>query len=351
MGTRFGYPSIAGVGCLPLTANFQTQTTTTGAVRGSATDLVQCALRSTSTTDILNNVAVPGAWSGDPTSTSTTHSNTLTTLFLGGKTQLERALMANPTFVSIWIGNNDLLGPAISSGGTAASLATITSTAAFSTNYDAIVDPLVAARPGLKGVLIGVVDVGNAPIMFAASALGSAAFKGAFDAIACGAGTASTSCVAAATTLDASCTSAPGNAALINTFLAFQIRINAHPALIACTPGGASGLIPAPVGDALVLTTTEQATVTAAVTAFNTYISGKAAALGFAYYDPNPTLVTLKATGTLIRSTPSFAATGTFGTGMSLDGVHPNALVHLQIANDVIARINTKYSTKLPSVF
>ena len=294
MGTRFAYPSLVGRGCPPLIANFQTQARVTGSA-------ATCDLRSTSNTDILNNVAVPGAWSGDPSTSSTTTSNALTTLFLGGKTQLDRALMAKPTFVSVWIGNNDLLGPAISSGGTAASLATITSTAAFTTNYNAILDPLVAANPNLKGVLIGVVNVGNAPIMFSAATLSVAAFKAGFDAIACGAGTASTSCVAGATTLDASCTSAPGNAAIINTFLAFQIRLNAHPALIACTPGGASGTIPAPVGDALVLTTTEQATITAAVTAFNGVISAKATSLGFAYYDPNPTLVTLKTAGTVIR--------------------------------------------------
>ena len=343
MGTRFAYPSMTNPGCPPLIANFQTQ----ARVAGTGTT---CLLRANNV-DVLNNVAVPGAWSGDPTTSSTATSNTLTTFFLGGKTQVAKALAANPTFVSVWIGNNDLLGPAISSGGTAASLAAITSTSAFQTNYDAILNPLVAANPNLKGVLIGVVDVGNAPIMFAAAALSVGAFKAAFDAIACGAGTASTTCVAGATTLDASCTSAPGDAALINTFLAFQIRLNVHPAIIACTPGGQSGLYPAPVGDAFVLTTTEQTTITAAVTAFNAYISGKATTLGFAFYDPNTTLVTLKTAGTVIRATPSWAATGTFGTGMSLDGVHPGASVHLTIANALITAINTKYSTTLPAAF
>lgn len=339
-GTRFAYPQLAGRGCPPLIGNFQTQARTTGTA-------LTCDLRlATTATDVLNNVAVPGAWSADPTSTSTANSNALTTFFLGGKTQVDRALMANPTFVSVWIGNNDLLGPAISSGGTstgpAPSLAAITAQAAFETNYNAIVDPLVAANPNLEGVLIGAVNVSNAPIMFPASAFQSALFKAGFDAIA---GT--------PTVLDASCTpTGAGFTSLINTFLAFQIRIGAHPAIVACVPGGASGALPFPVGDALVLHASEQTTITSAVNAYNAFISGKANTLGFAYVDPNPILVTLKTGGTVIRSVPNYGSTTQpFGTGMSLDGVHPAAAVHLTIANEIIAAINTKYSITLPSVF
>lgn len=354
MGTRFAYPSLAGRGCAPLITNFQTQ------ARPAGTTAATCDLRQ-SASDVLNNVAVPGAWSYDPTSRSSATSNALTTFFLGGQSQVQRARAAKPSFVSVWIGNNDVLGPAVSSGGCttaspvcAVTLSAITSSTAFAANYDAIIDSLKKDNAGLKGVLVGVVNVTNAPIMFPVTALTGATKLG-FDAIACGAGTASTTCVAGATTIDPSCTSAPGDGALINTFLAFQIRLNpggAFPAVIACTPGGASGTLPAWVGDILVLTTAEQATVSAAVTAYNTYISGKATALGWAYYDPNTQLVTLKAAGTVVRSTPNYAsATNPFGTGMSLDGVHPFAPLHLTLANDIIAAINLKYSTTLPNVF
>jgi hypothetical protein len=356
MGTRFAYPQIAGRGCPPLVGNFQTQARTTGT---SST----CDLRSATTaTDILNNVAVPDAWSFDPTSVTSVNSNTLTSLILGGKTQVQRAVEARPTFVSVWIGNNDVLIPAISRGGTATSLATITTEAAFETNYNAITDALAAANPNIRGVLIGVVNVTNAPVMFAASAFsgtGGATFKAQFDAIACGGTPNSCSESGNTTLLDASCTSAPGNAALINTFLAHNIRSNAHPSFIACTPGGAAGTFPAPVGDAFILTVAEQATVTTAVNGYNTFISAEANDLGFAYYDPNPTLVTLRAAGTVIRQTPSYCLslpacatpTAPFGTGMSLDGVHPAASVHLLVANAIIAAINAKYSITLPNVF
>jgi hypothetical protein len=351
-GARFAYPQIAGRGCPPLIGNFQTQARTTGTA-------TTCDLRSATTaTDILNNVAVPGAWSTDPTSTSTANSNTLTALILGGKTQVQRAVLADPTFVSIWIGNNDVLGPAVSSPGlgTAVALSTITPQAQFETNYNAITDALVAANPDVEGVLIGVVNVINAPIMFSAAAFGSVAFKTTFDAIACGGVPNSCAATGNQTFLDPSCTTSPGNGSLIHTFLAHAIRAGQHPSLIVCT-AGANALCP-PCGDAFVLTTTEQATITAAVAGYNSFISSKANTLGFAYFDPNPLLITLKTAGTVIRSTPLYCSgvtcaspTAPFGTGMSLDGVHPAASVHLQVTNEIIAAINTKYSTTLPNVF
>lgn len=332
MGTRFAYPSLTNPGCPAPVINFLTQTRPAGAPA--------CAYRS-QFTDVLNNVAVPGASSYDPTGTSTPFSNTLTTFVLGGKTQVQRALDARPTFATIWIGNNDVLGFAVadSRANAATGLAGMTPVATFQTNYDAMINQLVAGAPNVKGVLIGVVQVASAPIMFPAALMSVAAFKGGFDAIA---GT--------TTVLDPSCLSTgTGATSLINTMLAFQIRTGAHPAYVACVPGGASGLVTAPVGDILVLDPTEQTTVSTRVANYNTYISAKAASIGFAYWDPNPTLVTLKTAGTLIRST-NWAATGTFGTGMSIDGVHPGALVHKEIANQLIPVINTKYATSLALV-
>lgn len=343
MGTRFAYPGMLNPGCPSLINNFQTQ------VRVST---IPCSLRTPSaTTDILNNVAVPGAWSHDPVSLTSTTSNSLTQFFLGGKSQVQRAMDAKPSFVSIWIGNNDVLGPGVSGGSCsnanaacALTLAAITSQATFEANYNAMLDSLLRVSPGLEGALIGVVNVINAPVMFPVSGL-TGAVKATFDAIACGAGaTPSPACAAGATTIDASCT---GSGALINAFMAFQIRIGAHPPNIVC----ATGIFPAPVGDVLVLTTAEQTTITNAVNAYNAYISAKASTLGWAYYDPNTQLATLRAAGTVVRNVPTYGTTGTFGTGMSLDGVHPNATLHLTIANNLIAAINAKYNTKLPNAF
>lgn len=330
MGTRYAYASLRNPGCPPPITNFQTQARPS--IPGN------CALRdSTRLTDILTNVAVPGASSFDPTDADgTPFSNTLTSFILGGESQVEKALKAQPTFASIWIGNNDVLGFAVADGRTAA-LAGMTSAAQFQTNYTEMLNQLTAGAPDIRGVLVGVVQVANAPVMFPAAALQNATFKAGFDLIA-----------NTTTAVDPSClTGGAGATAVINTFLAFQIRTGAHPPLIACVPGGASGAIPAPVGDILVLDPTEQATIAARVNAYNAHIQSEADRIGFAYYDPNPTLVTLKTQGTLVRATPNFGATGTFGSGMSLDGVHPGAGVHREIANALIAVINTEYGTDL----
>jgi lysophospholipase L1-like esterase len=336
MGTRYAYASLNAPGCPPPIINFQTQARPTG------TTGTTCALRG-QITDVLNNVAVPGASSFDPMDDDgTPFSNTLTSFILGGETQVQRALDARPTFASIWIGNNDVLGFAVADARTAAptGLAGMTPVATFQTNYTAMLDALVAGAPGLKGILIGVVQVANAPIMFPAAAMSNPTFKAGFDAIA-----------NTVTTLDPSCLAAgAGATSLINTFLAFQIRLGNHPAIVACVPGGASGALPAPVGDILILDPTEQVTVSTRIAAYNAHIQAEATRIGFAYFDPNPTLVALKTAGTLIRSTPNWAATGTFGTGMSLDGVHPAALVHREIANALIPVINTTYGTTLALV-
>jgi lysophospholipase L1-like esterase len=336
MGTRYAYPSLAGVGCPPPITNFQTQTRPTG------TTGTTCQLRTAATaTDILNNVGVPNASSFDPTDADgTPFSNILTSLFLGGKSQVQKALEAQPTFVSVWIGNNDVLGFAVADGRANAptGLLGMTSVATFQANYNAMIDQLTAGAPGVKGVLMGVVQVANAPIMFPAAAMSNAVFKAGFDAIA---GT--------TTLLDPSClpTGAGANS-LINSFLPFQIRTGAHPAIVACVPGGAAGTFPAPVGDILILDAAEQTTITARINAYNAHIQSVATTHGFAYVDPNPLLLALKTAGTLVRATPNYgSATAPFGTGMSLDGVHPAAAVQREIANALIPAINTQYGTTL----
>jgi lysophospholipase L1-like esterase len=333
MGTQYHYAALAKPGCPAPVNNFNTQARPAGPA---------CALRiPASITDILNNVAVPGASSYDPTAVNgTPFSNALTTFILGGKTQVARALDARPTFVSIGIVGNDYLSFAVQDGRTAA-LAGITPAATFATNYDKTIAELLAGAPDVKGVIMANVLPTSVPILFPAAAMSNATFKAGFDAQA-----------GVTTTLDPSCVAGgAGATSFINTFLAHQIRAGAHPPIVACVPGGASGALPAPIGDILILDPGEQTTINTIVNGYNTYLQTKANAIGFAYYDPNTLLNTLKAAGTVIRSTPNYAsATAAFGTGMSLDGVHPSAAVHRLLANDLIALINTKYGTTLTPV-
>ena len=333
MGTQYHYASLAMPGCPPPIANGLT-----GALLSTATP---CALRvGASVTDVLNNVAVPGARVLDPISSSTVASNALTQFILGGKTQVSRALDARPTFATIWIGNNDVLAAGVTglltANPTFGSPGIVSTQAQFQASYDAMIKQLTDSAPGLKGVLIAVAQVSGIAGLSPASLIASNATIQATINAATG----------KTVTIHPNCT---GSTALIEVQqLLGQIKAGTHPAVIACdkaTPG-----LPFPVGDLFVLDAAEQATLAATISGYNSYIASKAAAVGFAYYDPNPTLAAQKLSG-VVPPFPNFASTtATFGTVFSLDGVHPAAAGHTLIANDLITVINAKYGTRLALV-
>ena len=325
MGTQYHYAALAGRGCTPPIVNGLTGALFANAPAGT------CDLRSSSSvTDILNNVAVPGARVLDPTSASAPASNALTTFILGGKTQVQKALDASPTFVSIWIGNNDVLQPALS-GLVQPIVSTQTQ---FQTSYDLMIQQLLAGAPNLKGILIGVAMVQYLPtVSSGAFVFSSVAAQGAINAA-----------TGKTVVIDASCN---GSTSLLNIpQLILAIRAGTHPQVIACD----KGIFPAPVGDVFVLDAAEQVTLIAAITGYNDYIKTKAAAIGFAYYDPNVLFAASRASGA-IPPFPNFAsATATFGALITLDGVHPSAATHKLIANELIGVINTQYGTSLKPV-
>lgn len=331
MKTRYVYASLAGSGCPPPIVNFQTQARLGG---GTSTT---CSLRNPNTAVALNNVAVPGATSLDPSSISTSASNTLTTLILGGKTQVAKATDANPTFVSAWIGNNDVLGAAVSGilVPTAGVSAGVTSQAAFKANYDAMVNGL-RAIPTLKGaILIGVLNVAGVPALFPVAALQNPAFKAGFDQFAGG-----------MTTVLPNCLSAPGNQALISVSILAQMHSGTHPLVVGCAKNSVPGTL---IGDIFILDSAEQASLAATVAGYNTIIQDAATANGWAYYDPNPLLVTLKTPGTgCINNVPDLAnATAPFGACISLDGIHPTVVANQQVAAALATAINTAYGTTI----
>jgi len=276
----------------------------------------------------------------DPISGSTVASNALTTFVLGGMTQVQRALQAHPTFATIWIGNNDVLEagasgilvpvPGISPG-------IVSTESQFEASYDAMIQQLTAGAPGLKGVLIGVVQVAGIPllqqgaIVFANQTAVAQVFLQA---------------TGKAVTVNANCN---GSASLVSLpQLIPVIRAGTHPPTISCAKG--SDPTNPLVGDLFVLDPTEQQTLGTTIAGYNAYIKAKADAIGFAYYDPNPLLAARKASGD-IPAFPNFASTNaTFGSFISLDGVHPAAAAHKVLANELIGVINAKYRTSLQPV-
>jgi lysophospholipase L1-like esterase len=331
MSTDYFYPALAGRGCPPPLADF-----TTGARVGAGlgATAATCDLRDpTSLRRPLNNVAVPGATSADPNSANGPASNTLTFLILGGKSQVDRAIEARPTFVTVGIVGNDLLSTAGSGILTSPSGQPLfTPPAQFATNYAAIVNRLRDA--GVRGgVLQANVDVLNTPLFVSAAITQNAALVLTLSAI-----------LGVRLTIHPSCV---GSTALLAVELLNRIRSGEHPPIIACARNAVPGT---PVGDVFVLDAAEQATVATTIGQYNDYLRAKADSVGWAYYDINPTLRELRGNGSIALVPDLTSRTAPFGSFMSLDPVHPGNLAHQRIANDLIAVINQKYQTTLARV-
>src|SRR5260221_3109813 len=227
MGTQYHYASLNMPGCPPPIANTQTGARVAG---GASTT---CAFRaSASVTDILNKLAVPGARVLDPVSSSTVASNALTTFVLGGKSQVQRALDAKPTFVSAWIGNNDVLEAGLSGvlvPTPNVSPGIVSTLAQFTASYDAMIKQLTDSIPNVKGLLIGVVQVSGVP------QLSSGALIAASPTIQAGISQAAGTPVA----VHPNCTA---SASLVNVVLLIPaIKAKTHPALIGCDKGTIPG--------------------------------------------------------------------------------------------------------------
>lgn len=341
MHTPFFSPLMNKPGCPPPYTNVFT-----GARFGGGTPTT-CALRKTQavTPPFITNVAVPGALVNDLyTNGAGAHANSLTQFFLGGLTQTQMMAKVQPTFVSIWIGNNDVLGAATSSvnGGDST---LVTPSALFNARYDSMLAAVDAAATPQGGVLVGVANVTEIPFFSQGST---------YWAIKNGL--------------------VPGAPPLPALF-----TVSANCALIASGIPGARGdsvLVPFPYGAALigaaaagaarnldcadtvaaVVVPSELRYLVSSVTAFNAHISAAATARSWAYLDPNPTLDSLRTLpqpNTVVRAFPLIGqacSTNPFGTAFSCDAVHPSAATHKLIAQKLRLAINAAYTTAIPAI-
>jgi hypothetical protein len=347
-GTRFAIPAIQFPGCPPPVDTFPSHRVTPPGYPASTG--TTCYLRvATSVTPVINNVAVPSAATIDPVSLTTTNSNALTLFILGGSTQVARAAQAQPTFISMWIGNNDVLGAAVS-GLLTKTIVTppgmppdtlslgVTPQATFVKNYLADVNGL-RAIPSLKqGVLFAVVDVTNIPLLFHSDLLFVPEVKAGFDAAA-----------GAVTTVDLSCANA---VPLISFQLAGAIRAGLHRPNVTCKATPTAGPYPLDglYGQIYVLDSVEVPAVIADVANYNAYIHAKADSLGWAFVDVNPSLLALRQAGFVPPFPDLTSPTQTFGPYFGLDGVHPSPQAHQLIAQLMIDSVNAKFGTSIPSL-
>ena len=343
MGSPFFPPLLNRPGCPPPFTNVFTQARVSG---GTPTT---CALRKATAVPppYVSNTAVPGAEVLDIYNNLDTasNSNTLTTFILGGLTQAQMMARAQPTFVSIWIGNNDVLGAATSStnGGDTTK---ITPVAAFQTRSTAAFDAVAAAGPR-GAVVIGVANVTLIPF-FSRGATYWAIKNGLVPGAAFPPTmTVDNNCAPIATGIpgargDSTLVPFPYGALLLGTAQA------GGPATLSCSDTIPRVVVPA-----------ELRRLVATVTAYNTFDSTQAATRGWAWVNPNPLLAALAADTAQVRSFPYFpqnnagdtvAVRRPFGRAFSLDAVHPSASTHKTIANALRTAINAKYGTSIPAI-
>ena len=339
--TPFFVPLMARPGCPPPYTNVYAQTRVPPVVPNN------CALRSVQAVPppYINNVAVPGAEVLDGLTNfgPGTNANGLTMFFLGGFTQTQMMMKVDPTFVTVWLGNNDVLGAATSSTN-AGDSTRITDTLVFKAQYRQVLDS-IALTSAQGGVLIGVANVTLIPYF----SKGSKFFK-----------------VKAGTDSIAGPDSASRR---------FPVNFLVSPSC--APPHGDSVLVPFPSGAAVLafaranplatvgvncdsivhVQPAELVKLTTTVAAYNRVISAEAATRGYAYFDPNA-LFTALPPGSIptfpnvISTTAPFPAaiTTPFGAFFSLDGVHPTAVSHKLVANALITVINTQYGSHIPAI-
>jgi lysophospholipase L1-like esterase len=341
-GTRYAYAALAGRGCRPPLTSLLAGTRVGGGTAAT------CDLRTTASINaVLNNVAVPGANSFDPNGAVGGGYSALTQFILGGKTQVQKAVEVDPTFATVWIGNNDVLSFALSGTRTG-----VTDSAAFVANYDRMIADLLGGSPNLKkGVLIGVVQVVNAPLGIPISVINPNATPSqpAYAYQPAAAAVVSQQIIRHPLAFAPNCNTGTPQIA----FSAFAAIAAAYAAVPATVPftfvcGDIPGVATKTPG---LLTDADRTFFINRVTGWNNYIKAKAASIGFAYYDPNSRLTAWRATGQ-VPPFPNLAApagTSPFAPFVSFDGVHPSAAAHLVVAQDLVALINTTYGSSIPS--
>lgn len=272
------------------------------------------------------NLSVPGADVNDVLNTVTDNGGLHDLILRGLGTQVQQALVQQPTFVTFWV-NNDALSAAVS--GVVVEDVTLTSLANFEAKFRAVTGlvagagarmalatiPNVTTIPFVTTVPPVLVDpVTSQPIRIGGNLVPLIGPDGPL---------------------------VPGRDFVLLPATAELARGNGIPAAL-----GGSGR---PLSDFVVLSGAEVAAINARVAAFNQVIRAVANETGAALVDVNAIFAGIAAAGLEIGGigfSADFASGGLFG----LDGIHPTPLGYAVLANQWIAAINATYGAEIPPV-
>ncbi len=348
----------------------------------------------------FNNMGVPGAKSfhlvapgyGNIAGVATGAANPYYARFAssGSATVIGDALAQNPTFFTLWIGNNDVLSFATQGGDGEDQTGNfdpasyggndITDPNVFAGVYDGLLQGLTAN--GADGVIINIPDVtalpyfttvphNPVPLDEATAALLNGAYTqynggmlqlqqlGAISAEEVARRTISFSAgdTNAVVLIDEDLTDLTiYNSALVNMrqATAEDLVVLLARSFIGTladpnNPTSING-VAVPLADKWVLTPEEQAAVSAATTAYNQTIAALATQYDLAFVDVNTYQNVISDVGAPLSDGSVVTATYATGGGFSLDGVHPAPRGSALLANLIIQSINAKYGSNLPGV-
>ena len=372
-GTRIASPRLVFGGSVPVPLE---------SVIGPVTVTTDIALNNP--TGPFNNLAVPGAASfhliapgyGNLANVSLGVANPYFVRMTGSTpnaTVMELAVQQSPTFVSLWIGANDVLGYALggasSTGPTpqptfdfsiAAIMSSLAGTKGVMTNIPYVTDiPYFTTIPyntiPLDGATAGLVNGGYAPY--------NGGIQAAYAALA-GTGLFSeeeansriinfTEGNNAVVIEDESLTDLgainPAFAGLpkYRQATAEDLLILPSASFLGTTVGGNPLLIngvSVPLADNWVLVPSEKQEIKTAIDNFNVTIKGAADSAGYAFLDANALFQELSSVG---YTDGDYTLTSSLVTGgaLSLDGVHGTARGYALIANELMKAIDAKYGS------
>jgi hypothetical protein len=292
----------------------------------------------------------------------------------GTTSVLAYAMSQAPTFFSLWIGNNDVLGYAITGGDGTDPITPSTGAAGvgFDATYDVLVNSLISG--GSKGVIANIPYVITLPFFTTvpynaaslnaaqASALNSgyAGYNGGLQIAKNNGLITETERLARTITLFAGANGLVMNDEYLTNLSALGLpsyRQATASDYIVLSSGGVSAQahLPAgngtqfPLADKWVLSKGEVSELKAATDAYNAKIKAVATAKGLAFVDINALLTQVASSGFVGNG---FTVTSAFitGGGFSTDGVHPSPRGYAMIANKFTQAINTTYGSNLKGV-
>lgn len=359
-------------------------------------------------TGTINNMGIPGAkvahliapGYGSAAGVSAGTANPYYARFATSNisTVLGDALAQSPTFVSLWIGNNDVLGNATAGGDDTTAPITPAAGAVgigFEATYEYIINQLFPANTTRKGIVANIPYVTTIPFFTTVpykpvpgnkiaaniasltqlyTILKSAlTYLGAADRI-----TELPSATAANAVLIQDETLADLSAQLTAVFTANGVPAAQAAAMgqiygkarqsratdlillsTASQIGSTVSTAPAglnlngltyPFADKYVLIPSEITALKTATDAYNAKIQAMATAKGLAFVDANAKMTEISSTSGLQYDGVKYGAKFITGGTFSLDGVHLTGRGYAMIANEFIKAINRKYGSNLPQV-